>query len=71
MRCAALVECNVGAGDHGALGDQDHGDRHRPAERPWAVRDLTICIRSFADLPTHARQLVEHLRASDAHVTAA
>ena len=59
------------AGDHGALGDQDHGDRHRPAERPWAVRDLTICIRSFADLPTHARQLVEHLRASDAHVTAA
>jgi len=27
------------------------------------VRDLTICVRSFKELPTHARQLVEHLRA--------
>jgi DNA-binding transcriptional LysR family regulator len=30
---------------------------------PWAVRELTICIRSFDDLPPYARQLVEHLRA--------
>jgi DNA-binding transcriptional LysR family regulator len=29
----------------------------------WAVRDLTICVRSRDDLPTYARQLVEHLRA--------
>jgi DNA-binding transcriptional LysR family regulator len=29
----------------------------------WAVRDLTICIRSLAELPPYARQLVEHLRA--------
>jgi hypothetical protein len=29
----------------------------------WAVRDLTICVRSVADLPPYARQLVEHLRA--------
>ena len=29
----------------------------------WALRELTICIRSFAELPPYARQLVEHLRA--------
>jgi DNA-binding transcriptional LysR family regulator len=29
----------------------------------WAVRDLTICVRSRDDLPAYARQLVEHLRA--------
>jgi hypothetical protein len=32
---------------------------------PWAVRDLTICVRSRDDLPVYARQLVEHLRAKD------
>ena len=30
---------------------------------PWAERELTICIRSHDELPTYARQLVEHLRA--------
>jgi DNA-binding transcriptional LysR family regulator len=30
---------------------------------PWAVRELTICIRRFSELPPYARQLVEHLRA--------
>jgi DNA-binding transcriptional LysR family regulator len=29
---------------------------------PWALRDLTICIRGLDDLSTSARQLVEHLR---------
>jgi DNA-binding transcriptional LysR family regulator len=29
----------------------------------WALRELTICIRSFAELPPYARQLVDHLRA--------
>jgi DNA-binding transcriptional LysR family regulator len=28
----------------------------------WATRDLTLCIRSLKDLPSSARQLVEHLR---------
>jgi DNA-binding transcriptional LysR family regulator len=37
-----------------------------PLTDAWAVRDLTICIRSFRELPTHARQLVEHLRARGA-----
>jgi len=30
---------------------------------PWAVRDLTICVRSLEELPTYARELVNHLRA--------
>jgi DNA-binding transcriptional LysR family regulator len=29
---------------------------------PWALRDLTICIRELAGLAPSARQLVEHLR---------
>lgn len=29
---------------------------------PWALRELTICIRDLAELPSSARQLVEHLR---------
>ena len=29
---------------------------------PWALRELTICIRDFAALPPYARQLVEHMR---------
>ncbi len=28
----------------------------------WALRDLTLCIRSLDELPPSARQLVEHLR---------
>jgi DNA-binding transcriptional LysR family regulator len=31
-------------------------------EDPWAARDLTLCIRTLKDLPSSARQLVEHLR---------
>ena len=30
---------------------------------PWALRDLTICIRDLAALPPYARRLVEHMRA--------
>jgi DNA-binding transcriptional LysR family regulator len=29
----------------------------------WAVRDLTICVRRIDELPTYARELVNHLRA--------
>jgi DNA-binding transcriptional LysR family regulator len=29
----------------------------------WAVRDLTICVRSLEELPTYASELVAHLRA--------
>jgi DNA-binding transcriptional LysR family regulator len=30
---------------------------------PWALRELTICLRDFDALPPFARQLVEHMRA--------
>jgi DNA-binding transcriptional LysR family regulator len=33
-----------------------------PLTDPWALRDLTICIRTMKELPLYARQLVEHLR---------
>jgi len=33
-----------------------------PLTDAWAVRELTICIRSLDELPPYARQLVEHLR---------
>ena len=34
-----------------------------PLTDPWAVRELTICVRNMKELPLYARQLVEHLRA--------
>ena len=62
-----LVECNVG------IGIVPETTARRVSKTmaiaavtlsdPWAVRDLTICVRSRADLPAYARQLVEHLRA--------
>ncbi|WNG60862.1 LysR family transcriptional regulator [Archangium gephyra] len=30
----------------------------------WARRQLTLCVRRFAELPLHARQLLQHLSAS-------
>ena len=32
-------------------------------EDPWAVRDLTICLRDLAALPPFAQDFVAHLRA--------
>ena len=32
---------------------------------PWALRDLTICVRDFDALPPYARQLVEHMREAE------
>ena len=62
-----LVECNVGVGVVPA------STARRAAKAmaikavdltdPWALRDLTICIRDFEALPPYARQLVEHMRA--------
>ena len=62
-----LVECNVG------IGIVPETTARRVSKTmaitavalsdPWAVRDLTICVRSREELPAFARQLVEHLRA--------
>jgi DNA-binding transcriptional LysR family regulator len=63
-----MVECNVG------IGIVPETTARRVARTmaiavvaltdPWAVRELTICIRRMAELPPYARQLVEHLRAA-------
>jgi DNA-binding transcriptional LysR family regulator len=62
-----LVECNVG------IGIVPETTARRVSKTmaitavglsdPWAVRELTLCVRSREELPTYARQLVEHLRA--------
>jgi DNA-binding transcriptional LysR family regulator len=63
-----LVECNVGVGIVPAT------TARRAAKAmaitiidltdSWALRDLTICIRSLEALPPYARQLVEHMRSA-------
>ena len=62
-----MVECNVG------IGIVPETTARRVARTmaivavaltdPWAVRELTICIRRLRELPPYARQLVEHMRA--------
>jgi molybdate transport repressor ModE-like protein len=61
-----LVECRVG------IGIVPDSTARRVAKTmaikpvtlsdPWALRDLTICVKSRDQLPVYARQLVEHLR---------
>jgi DNA-binding transcriptional LysR family regulator len=63
-----LVECNVGVGIVPAT------TARRAAKAmaitiidltdSWALRDLTICIRSLEALPPYARQLVDHMRSA-------
>ena len=61
-----LVECRVGIG----IVPETTARRAMrtmaiavvPLTDPWAVRDLTICIRNTKELPLYGRQLVEHLR---------
>jgi DNA-binding transcriptional LysR family regulator len=63
-----LVECNVG------VGIVPETTVHRTERNmaitsvrlsdPWALRELTICVRDETALPPYARQLVDHLRAS-------
>src|SRR3954466_7829028 len=63
-----LVECNVGVGVVPATTAQRAAKSMAiqavDLADPWALRDLTICIRDFAALPPYARQLVEHMRAA-------
>lgn len=61
-----LVECGVGVG----IVPESTARRVQkasaiavvPLADPWAVRELTICVRKLDELPLYARQLVEHLR---------
>ena len=60
-----FVECNVGIGIVPATTAERHAKtmsiRRIELTDEWAVRNLTICIRSEADLPIYARDLVRHL----------
>jgi DNA-binding transcriptional LysR family regulator len=64
-----LVECNVGIGVVPATTAERQAKtmaiRRIELEDDWALRKLTICIRREADLPIHARQLVQHLAAKN------
>ncbi len=64
-----LVESNVGIGivpETTARRAAKTIDIHIVAlADPWAVRELTICVRDLAELPIFARELVMHMR-SDA-----
>ena len=63
-----LVECNVGIG----IVPETTARRAArtltiaavPLSDPWALRELTICVRDLAELPPYARELVAHLRAA-------
>src|SRR5262249_18427045 len=62
-----FVECNVGIGIVPATTAERHAKtmsiRQIELTDQWAVRNLTICVRSEADLPIYARDLVRHLAA--------
>jgi DNA-binding transcriptional LysR family regulator len=62
-----MVECNVGVGVVPATtarrAAKSMAVQAVDLTDAWALRDLTICVRDFAALPSYARQLVEHMRA--------
>jgi DNA-binding transcriptional LysR family regulator len=62
-----LVECNVGVGVVPAStvrrAAKSMAIKAVELSDPWALRDLTICVRDLGALPPYARQLVEHMRA--------
>jgi DNA-binding transcriptional LysR family regulator len=62
-----LVECNVGVGivpfSTARRAVKIMAIKAVDLTDPWALRDLTICVRDFDALPPYARQLVEHMRA--------
>jgi len=60
-----LVECDVGIGvvpETTAERNSRTMNLHRiQLADEWALRNLTICVRKLADLPTYAQELVKHL----------
>jgi len=62
-----MVECKVGIGivpeTTARRAQKTMAIAVVPLTDSWAVRELTICVRSMRELPLYARQLVEHLRA--------
>ncbi|HEY5808615.1 MAG TPA: LysR family transcriptional regulator [Povalibacter sp.] len=66
-----LVECNVGIGVVPET-TVERNARTMTLHRidltdDWALRRLTICVRSLKDLPTYTQELVRHLAAPAEH----
>jgi DNA-binding transcriptional LysR family regulator len=63
-----LVERNVGVGivpqTTVRWAEQTMAIKAVDLTDPWALRELTICVRDYGALPPYARQLVDHMRAS-------
>ncbi|MEP7029998.1 MAG: LysR substrate-binding domain-containing protein [Pseudolabrys sp.] len=63
-----LVECNVGVGIVPETTvkriERNMAISSVRLTDPWALRELSICVRDLEALPPYARQLVDHLRAS-------
>jgi DNA-binding transcriptional LysR family regulator len=63
-----LVECNVGVGIVPETTVQrtarNMAIKAVQLTDPWALRELTICVRDIETMPPYARQLVDHLKES-------
>ena len=63
-----LVECGVGLGivpeTTARRAARAMGIAVVPLQDPWAARDLTLCVRALAALPSFAQEFVAHLRAA-------
>lgn len=63
-----LVECNVGVGivpeTTVKRTERNMAISSVRLTDPWALRELSICVRDLDTLPPYARQLVDHLKAS-------
>jgi DNA-binding transcriptional LysR family regulator len=68
-----LVERNVGVGivpeTTARFAAQTMTIRTVELTDPWALRDLTICMRDYKALPPYARQLVDHMREERREIT--
>jgi DNA-binding transcriptional LysR family regulator len=68
-----LVERNVGVGvvpeTTARWAAQTMGIKTVELSDPWALRDLSICVRSYKALPIYARQLVDHMREERREIT--
>jgi DNA-binding transcriptional LysR family regulator len=61
-----LVECGVGIGVVPETTFRRSASSMAVAKvaltDPWAIRELTVCLRSLRELPAYARMFVDHLR---------
>ena len=68
-----LVERNVGVGivpeTTARWAAQTMAIKALELTDPWALRDLTICVRDYKALPPYARQLVDHMREARREIT--